>query len=40
VPPQFVRSRDPREVAENKREAKKLYAKARSDMAASKRRKA
>jgi hypothetical protein len=40
VPPQFVRPRDPREVAENKREAKKLYAKARREMAARKRRKA
>ena len=40
VPPQFIRSRDPREVAENKREAKKLYAKAKRDMAARKRKKA
>jgi hypothetical protein len=40
VPPQFVRPRDPREVAENKREARKLYAKARKEMAARKQRKA
>jgi len=40
VPPQFVRARDPREVAENKREAKKLYAKAKREMAARKRKKA
>jgi hypothetical protein len=38
VPPQFVRPRDPREVAENKREAKKLYAKAKREMTARKRR--
>jgi len=37
VPPQFVRKRDLREVAENRREAKKLYAKARKEMAARKR---
>ena len=37
VPPQFVRPRDPREVAENKREAKKLYAKAKKEMATRKR---
>jgi hypothetical protein len=37
VPPQFVRPRDPREVAENKREAKKLYAKVKREMAARKR---
>jgi len=37
VPPQFVRPRDPREVAVNKREAKKLYAKAKREMAARKR---
>jgi hypothetical protein len=36
VPPQFVRPRDPREVAENKREAKKLYAKAKKELAARK----
>jgi hypothetical protein len=40
VPPQFVRPRDPREVAENKREARKLYAKAKREMAARKRQKA
>jgi hypothetical protein len=40
VPPQFVRPRDPREVAENKREAKKLYAKAKKEMAARKQKKA
>jgi hypothetical protein len=40
VPPPFVRPRDPREVAENKREAKKLYARARKEMAARKRKKA
>jgi hypothetical protein len=40
VPPQFVRPRDPREVVENRREAKKLYAKARKEMAARKRKKA
>jgi hypothetical protein len=40
VPPQFVRPRDPREVAENRREAKKLYAKAGREMAARKRKKA
>ena len=40
VPPQFVRPRDPLEVAENKREAKKLYAKAGKEMAARKRKKA
>ena len=40
IPPQFVRSRDPREVADNKREAAKLYAKAKREMAARKRRKA
>src|SRR5216684_1677376 len=37
VPPQIVRPRDPREVADKKREAKKLYAKAKREMAASKR---
>lgn len=40
VPPQFVRARDPREVAENKREARKMYAKARREMAARKKKKA
>lgn len=40
VPPQFVRPRDPREVAEKEREAKKLYARARKEMAARKRKKA
>src|SRR5688572_21162537 len=29
IPPHFVRRRDPREAAENKREAAKLYAKAK-----------
>jgi len=40
VPPQYVRARDPREVEENKREAKKLYAKARREMAGRKRKRA
>ncbi len=40
VPPQFVRPRDPQEVDENKREAKKMYAKAKREMAARKRKKA
>jgi hypothetical protein len=40
VPAQFVRSRDPEEVAENRREAKKLHAKAKREMAARKRKKA
>jgi hypothetical protein len=40
VPPQFVRARDPKEVEENKREARKLYAKAKREMAARKRKKA
>ena len=40
IPPQFVRRRDPREVAENKRHAAKMYAKAKREMAARKRRKA
>jgi hypothetical protein len=40
VPPQFVRPRDPREVAENRREAKKLYAKVKGEIAARKRKKA
>jgi hypothetical protein len=39
VPPQFVRSRAPREIAENKREAAKLFAEAKREMAAKKRRK-
>jgi len=40
VPPQFARPRDPGEVAENEREAKKLYAKAKREMAARKPKKA
>ena len=40
VPPQFVRPRDPREVEENRKEAKKLSAKAKREMAASRRKKA
>ena len=40
VPPQFVRPRDPKEVEENRREARKLYAKAKREMAVKKRRKA
>ena len=40
VPPQFIRARDPREVVENKRKAKKLYAKAKREMASRKRQKA
>jgi hypothetical protein len=40
VPPQFVRPRDPKEVEANKREAAKLYAKAKREMAARKRKKA
>lgn len=32
IPPQFVRSRDPKEVAKGKREAAKLYAKAMKEM--------
>ena len=40
VPPHFIRPRDPREVAENKREAEKLYAKARREMDARKRKRA
>ncbi len=39
VPPQFVRPRDSKEVEENKREAAKLYAKAKREMAARKRKK-
>ncbi len=39
VPPQFVRPRDSKEVEENKREAPKLYAKAKREMAARKRKK-
>ena len=39
IPPQYVRSRDPREVAKGKREAAKLYAKAEREMAARKRKK-
>src|SRR6185295_18141752 len=37
IPPQFVRHHDPREVAENKREAAKLYAKAKREMKARRR---
>jgi len=40
VPPQFVRPHDPREVEENKREARKMYAKAKREMAARKRKRA
>jgi hypothetical protein len=40
VPARFIRPRDPREVVENTREAKKLYAKAKREMAARKRQKA
>ena len=40
VPPQFVRQRDPKEVEKSKREARKLYAKAKREMAAKKRQKA
>ena len=40
VPPQFIRARDPQEVAENKRGARKLYAKAKREMAAKKRQRA
>ncbi len=40
VPPQFIRPREPKEVEENRREARKLYAKARREMAARNRRRA
>lgn len=40
IPVQFIRPRDPREVAQNKKEAAKLYAKAKREMAAKRRRKA
>ena len=40
VPPQFVRPRYPKKVEEIKKEAAKLYAKAKSEMAARKRKKA
>jgi hypothetical protein len=37
VPPQFVRSRDPREVEKCKREGRRLYTKVGQEMAAKKR---
>jgi hypothetical protein len=40
VPPQFVRPRDPREVEETKREARKAYATVQREVAARKRKKA
>jgi hypothetical protein len=40
VPPQFVRPRDPKEVEENRREARKAYAKAKRERAARKTKKA
>jgi hypothetical protein len=40
APPQFVRRRNPREVEETRKEAKKGYAKVRREMAAKKRNKA
>jgi hypothetical protein len=40
VSPQFVRPRDPKEVAQNRREARKAYAKAKREMAARKRKRA
>lgn len=36
VPPQFIRSRDPREVERTRKAAKKAYAKVRREMAAAK----
>jgi hypothetical protein len=39
VPPQFVRPRHPRDVARCEREGKKLYARARKELAARKRKK-
>jgi len=39
IPPHFIRPRDPREVEENRRAAKKLYAKAKREAAARRRRK-
>src|SRR5258708_7359539 len=36
VPPQFIRARDPGEVVENRREARRLHAKAKREMAAKK----
>jgi hypothetical protein len=40
VLPQFIRPRDPKEVAESKREAKKLYARAKRKMAETERKRA
>ena len=40
VPPQFVQPRNPQEVEANKKEAGKIYAKAKREMAARKRKKA
>jgi hypothetical protein len=40
VPPQFVHPRDPKEVEENRREARKAYAKAKKEMATRKRKRA
>jgi hypothetical protein len=40
VPPQLVRPRDPKEVEENRREARKAYAKAKREMAGRKRKRA
>ena len=40
VRPQLVRPRDPKEVEENRRDARKAYAKAKREMAARKRKRA
>ena len=40
VPPQFVRRRDPREVEQTKKEARRAYAKVRRELAAKKRKRA